>query len=134
MKLPSTKALDGADPMPEAEPFAEVAAPDPPKPLPRSPIGYLGALWRGEVPLTQAVWRDMVMVGTAINILTSGLSVLALMLGASTLIGVALYLSPVPYNLFLVGAVWRCAERAPFDQAWAARIGSVIWLFVAFLI
>ena len=105
-----------------------------PAPLPQSPVAYLVALWRGEVPLSQVVWRDMALVGTVINIVAMGLAFLAVAFGASTMSGIAIHMSPAPYNIFLVAAVWRSAERAPADQAWAARIGSLLWLLGAFVI
>jgi hypothetical protein len=37
---------------------------------------------------------------------------------------------PIPYNLFVVVAVWRSAGRYPGPQKWAdfARIGAVFWM------
>jgi hypothetical protein len=130
VKVPSIKA-DEPGPVPEAQAFAK--GPPETVALPRSPIAYLGALWRGEVPLPQALWRDMVLVGTVVNIAAMGLAFLAVALGASTMTGIAIHLLPVPYNIFLVAAVWRAAERAPADQAWAARIGSLLWVLAAFV-
>lgn len=133
MKLPSIKA--DADPASPAGPsLVEEPSGTGRTSLPRSPIAYLGALWRGEVPLSQAIWRDMACVGTALNIVAMGGAFLAVALGASTLTGIAIHLLPVPYNIFLVASVWRSAEREPADRAWAARIGSVAWLLVAFVI
>jgi hypothetical protein len=131
VKIPSIKA---ADPGPAPQAFAELSPDAAPSPLPRSPIAYLGAQWRGEVPLPQAVWRDMVLVGTVVNIVAMGLAFLAVALGASTMTGITIHLLPVPYNIFLVAAVWRSAEHAPADKAWAARIGSLLWLLVSFVI
>jgi hypothetical protein len=133
VKVPSIKA-DDPGPVPEAQAFAEGPSDRPPESLPRSPIAYLGAMWRGEVPLSQVVWRDMVLVGTVLNIVAMGLAFLVVVLGASMTAFIAIHFLPVPYNIFLVAAVWRSAERAPVDQAWAARIGSVAWLLAAFVI
>jgi hypothetical protein len=137
VKLPSIKV----DAVPAAPPVAPslvekpAAAPLPPSPpLPRSPIGYAGALWRGDVPLAQVVWRDMVCVGTVVNIVAMGLAFLAVAFGASTMTAIVIQMLPVPYNIFLVTSAWKSAERARFDQAWAARLGSVLWLFAAFVI
>lgn len=134
MKVPSIKAYDEPGEAPAAQAFVEDAAGPESIPASRSPLGYLAALWRGEVPLQQVVWRDMVLVGTVVNILAMGIAFLAVALGASTMTGIAIHLLPAPYNIFLVAAVWRRAEREPADQAWAARIGSLLWLLVAFVI
>ena len=134
MKIPSIKAYGDAGPVPDMQAFAEVAPEAAPVAAPLSPLAYLRALWRGDVPLPQVVWRDMVLVGTVVNIVAMGLAFLAVALGASTMTGIAIHLLPAPYNIFLVVAVWRSAERAPADQAWAARLGSLVWLLVAFVI
>ena len=94
----------------------------------------LRRLWRGEIPLSQLVWRDMVCVGTLVNVVAMGIAFLFVVLGASLMTGIALHLLPVPYNIFLVTAVWRRAEREPADQAWAARFGSIVWLLIVFVI
>jgi hypothetical protein len=133
VKVPSIKA-DDPGPTPDAQAFAEGSSDSAPEGAPRSPIAYLGAMWRGEVPLSQAVWRDMVLVGTVVNIVAMGTAFFAVALGASTMTGIGIHLLPVPYNIFLVAAVWRSAEHAPPDKAWAARVGSLIWLLVAFVI
>jgi hypothetical protein len=133
VKVPSIKA-DDPGPVPEAQAFAELSPEAEPSSLPRSPIAYLGALWRGEVPLRQAVWRDMALVGTVVNIAAMGVAFFAVALGASMMTFFAIHFLPVPYNIFLVSAVWRSAERAPADEAWAARIGSLLWLMITFVI
>jgi hypothetical protein len=72
---------------------------------------FFAPLWRGEVGLALVFWRDMLGVGTAINV---GASFGALMLvsqGVDTRWAVALHFAPVPYNLFLFLAVWRCPQR-----------------------
>lgn len=67
-------------------------------------------------------WRDMVLVGTLINLLFTGV---ALAMAASDLpIGVAaaVHFAPLPYNLFLVAAVWR--QPTSVVHHWA----SLVWL------
>ncbi len=52
-------------------------------------------------------WRDMVLVGTLVNLLATGV---ALAMAASDLpigLAAAVHFAPLPYNLFLVVAVWR---------------------------
>jgi hypothetical protein len=133
VKVPSIKADDpGA--APDMQAFAEVPPETAPVAAPRSPIAYPGALWRGELPLSLVLWRDMALVGTVVNIAAMGAAFFAIALGASMMTFIVIHFLPVPYNIFLVAAVWRAAERAPAEQAWMARIVSVLWLFVAFVI
>jgi hypothetical protein len=100
----------------------------------RSPIGYFRQLWRAEIPLSRVFWQDMIVVGTAINLAAMGLAVLAVVLGASTPAGIAILLAPVPYNILLVTSVWRRADVERADWGWLARLGSVLWLILAFVI
>ncbi len=99
-----------------------------------SPIRYAKQLWFGELPLSRVFWHDMLVIGTAVNLATMGLAILAVILGASTLAGIAIHLSPVPYNILLVTSVWRRADIERADWAWLARFGSFLWLILAFVI
>jgi hypothetical protein len=86
-------------------------------------IGFFSRRWRGEVPLSRVFWRDMLGVGTFINLL---LSVVALILAARGLdlwMAVALHFSPMPYNLFLCMSIWRSPRRT----AWMSTC-AFIWL------
>ena len=76
----------------------------------------------------------MLVVGTAVNIAAMGLAFLAVALGASTPIGIAIHLSPVPYNILLVASVWRRAGIERSDWSALAQIGALIWLVLAFVI
>jgi hypothetical protein len=97
-------------------------------------MGYFRQLWRAEVPLSRVFWQDMIVVGTVINLAAMGLAVLAVILGASTPAGIAIHLAPVPYNIVLVTSVWRRADIERSDWGWLARIGSLLWLILAFVI
>jgi hypothetical protein len=103
--------------------------PDPDSPLgapeAAKASGFWRSRWRSEAPLRTLLWRDMLAVGTVINLL---LGFAALMLAAKgsdmrTVLGV--HLSAVPYNLFLARAVWRSAQA----RAWH-RTTAVVWVAV----
>ena len=85
--------------------------------------GFFASRWRGTVPLSRVFWRDMLGVGTFINLL---LSVVALILAARGLelwMAVALHFLPMPYNLFLCMSLWRSPRRTAWMSACA-----LIWL------
>ncbi len=90
---------------------------------------FFARRWRGEIALRTLFWRDMVVVGSAINLLAS---FLALMLAAQ---GVALgtsrghALCAVPYNLFLFASI----DRSPQRTATTTFLAGV-WLVVATLV
>jgi hypothetical protein len=98
------------------------------------PIRYLALLWRGEVPLGQVFWRDMAVVGTVLNLSAMALAFGAVALGASTAAGIVIFMAPVPYNAFLVTAVWRRGEVESSEWVWPARIGAVVWFVLALLL
>lgn len=96
--------------------------------------GFFLPRWRGLVPLDRLFWRDMVIVGTSINLVTS-VAALA-MLGAKMPLAAALavHFVPAPYNVFLFFAVWRTAAMQPGPIASLAQIFGAIWLVLATLI
>jgi hypothetical protein len=96
---------------------------------------FFRARWHGLVSLDRLFWVDMVLVATALNIVTSFAAILVLGLKGPTWASILVYLSPLPYNIFLVVAVWRTTERMPatLTTGWM-RTGSLLWLLVATLI
>ena len=95
---------------------------------------FFAARWRGEVPLTRLLWRDMLLVGTLVNLLTSFLGLMLFTTEAPTALAAAVYFSPLPYNVFLLAAVWRTADRAGQPPLSAARVIALAWLVLATLI
>ncbi|MEX0405825.1 hypothetical protein ABGN05_09145 [Aquibium sp. LZ166] len=76
----------------------------------------------------------MVFVGSAINAVALIAAFAALEGGAAAWIVMAVYLSPLPYNLFLFAAVWRTAPREPEPWCSAARFAALAWLALAVLL
>lgn len=90
---------------------------------------YFARRWHGEVPLTVLIWQDMIGVGTLINLIATLLAFASIIQGAPSLLAVALHLAPLPYNLFLCGAIWRSPERSPFAVA-LAGVWFCVMLFL----
>jgi len=99
-----------------------------------APAGFFAARWRGEVPLSRLFWRDMVVVGSAINTVTTIAALGVLGLKAPAAAALAVHFAPLPYNLFLFLAVWRTSEKARLATAWAAQLGAAAWLILATVI
>lgn len=97
----------------------------------RETAGFLAARWRGRVPLARLFWRDMVLVGSAINAATTIAALAVLGLKAPTAAALAFHFAPLPYNLFLFLAVWRTAEKKTLATAWIAQLGAAAWLIAA---
>jgi len=90
--------------------------------------------WRGIVPMRTLFWRDMILVGTGINLMTTVAALMALGLKAPTLVAMAVHFSPLPYNIFLFTAVWRAASRLTPSTAGVTQMCAAIWLVAATLV
>lgn len=95
---------------------------------------FLLSRWRGEAPLKTVFWRDMLAVGTILNILAASIAITLLIFEVDSLIALVVYLAPLPWNLFLFFSVWRCAENTTEAGAWGAKIGAVLWLTLSIVI
>ncbi len=87
-------------------------------------------LWTGEFPLGRAFWHYAVGYGLLLNLVTA-LAFFALLQNDANMVLVVLaFASPVPYNIFMVVAVWRSADRYRGPKTWAelARASTVIWM------
>lgn len=94
------------------------------------PAGFFRSRWLGAAPLDRLFWRDLVLVGTAINIAASVLALILLGLKMPLALVLAVHFVPVPYNIFLTLAVWRTAEKSGGFKASLMMIGSVLWLIL----
>lgn len=96
--------------------------------------GFFAARWRGEVSLDRLFFVDMLLVGTAINVVAAFVSLLIFGLKLPVWAAVAAYLAPLPYNIFLVLAVWRTTERPGTRAAFGYRLGALAWLAASVII
>ncbi len=86
-------------------------------------------LWRGETPLAEAFWSYAILGGLALNV-TATLAAYALFTTAAPLaLGLLVYALPIPYNLFVMVAVWRSADNYQGPRQWAdlARVAVAAW-------
>ena len=78
--------------------------------------------WRGEVSLQTLLWRDVLLVGTVVNLLFTAGGLVAFAVTDQIAWAVALHFAPLPWNLFLVACVWRLpltsAVVRPLSLAW----------------
>ena len=84
--------------------------------------------WHGRVPLRTVLWRDMLVAGTVLNLLTGMAALAILATGGDVLWAVLVHFAPLPLNLFLLSAVFR-APRA----GRRAKAVAVVW-FLAMLV
>lgn len=86
---------------------------------------FFARRWRGEVPIRIVLWRDMLAVGTAVNLLATFVALIAASQGSPTWFAAAIHFSPLPYNLFLFASVGRATPRSR-----VAVILATAWLCV----
>lgn len=88
-------------------------------------IPFLGRRWRGEVGPRTLFWRDMLGVGTVLNLLASFLSLVLASQGAPPWLSVATHFAPLPYNAFLFAALIRSTPGGR-----TVRLAAGVWLVV----
>ncbi len=72
-------------------------------------------------------WRDMVIIGTALNVVSALGGMILLAAGAPTALVMTVYFAPLPWNLFLFIAVWKSTEKAEPSDALIVRIVAAVW-------
>ena len=92
--------------------------------------GFIARLWRGEHDLHDTFWRYVILYGLIVNVATS-VGFMALISldrpAAAAFVGYAL---SVPYNVFVLVALFRAAgayKGMPSTPAFM-RIASVLWM------
>ena len=98
-------------------------------------IEELRLLWRGELSLARALIGYAAIYGLAINLLMSGLALIAYMMTSSTALLMAMHFAAVPYNVLACVGAWRSAGRFSGrpELAMLARI-SAVGIFLALLL
>jgi hypothetical protein len=89
---------------------------------------YFATLWSGTEPLHRVIISDMLIGGTLVNVVAMGATFALFALEAPRWLGVAVFLSSIPYSLFLALAVWRTAGHASSSWMWPARALALLWL------
>ena len=97
--------------------------------------GGIASLWRGEAPLARVFWEYMIGWATILNLIATGAALIVFIKDGPVWLGLLLHFSAVPLNVFLVVSIWRAAAREDGTLlATIARIGSVVWFVVMFVI
>jgi hypothetical protein len=91
---------------------------------------FLQTRMRGEAPLETVFWRDMLAVGTVVNLAATVAAFALFAAEYPAWLGLAVNFLPLPWNLFLFVAVWRSAEREGGPSATTAKVVGVLWFAV----
>lgn len=95
-------------------------------------MGELRRLWSGEMPLVRAFWTYAVLIGVAVNMVTSALFLVLIASERPLAALVAGYAVSVPYNAVAAVGVWRAAGRYDGDPLHAeiARTVTLIGMLI----
>ena len=74
-------------------------------------IDFLVQRVQGGVGWTTLFWRDLLLIGTSMNVLMTGTALVLLSQDAPMHWVLLAHLSPLPYNLLIVSALWRAPRR-----------------------
>jgi hypothetical protein len=94
------------------------------------PLSFFTRRWRRQVPLGLLFWRDMFVVGSALNLAAAFAGLMALGFKADVIVAMLVFHAPLPYNFFIVGAIWRTADLVDKAKASSARFGAATWLVI----
>ena len=83
--------------------------------------------WRSHIGWRTLFWRDLLIVGTCLNLLMTGVALVLLSQGAPLPWVLVAHLLPLPYNLFIVSAIGRVPQR----PAWV--LGAALFWLVLFI-
>jgi hypothetical protein len=84
----------------------------------------------GEIPLQTLFWRDMMLVGSVMNLSSMIGAIAYLANGGIAWIGAVIFLAPLPYNFFLIVSVFRTADLQAPNEAGTVKIAALVWLLV----
>jgi hypothetical protein len=93
--------------------------------------GFFAARWRGLVSADRLFWVDMWLLGTALNLATTFLSLVVLGLKLPLWASLVVFFSPAPWNVFLTVSVWRACDLQRPRGASFYKLGAIAWLVLA---
>lgn len=96
-------------------------------------VEFFRARWRGEVSLGLLIWRDMLLVASALNAIASMTALGLLALDVPPLLALPVHFALVPYNIFLTLSIWRTAERTGGSTV-GYMVVATLWLVLVTVI
>ena len=92
-------------------------------------VDFFRSRWRGEAMAGTLFWRDMMFVGSFVNLLTGFVALMLVAQGAVLWLAAVVHFAFLPYNAFLVMALWRTPRCSQL-----MRSTSLVWLALMTLI
>ena len=72
---------------------------------------FITQRWQGRIDWRRLFWRDLLIVGTGLNVLMTGLALALLSQDVAIQWVLLVHLLPLPYNLFIVHAIGSAPQR-----------------------
>ena len=72
---------------------------------------FITQRWQGRIGWRTLFWRDLLLIGTGLNLLMTGLALALLSQDAPAQWALLAHLLPLPYNLFIVSSIWSAPQR-----------------------
>lgn len=85
--------------------------------------GFFGSRWCGETYLGKLYWRDILIVGSVINLFTGFIALMIAAQGGDVWVAAMVHFASLPYSVFLVLALWRTPGRSKMME-----LTSLVWL------
>ena len=95
---------------------------------PNRPGHYFSRRWNAQVPMQVLLWRDMLGVGTLVNVFASFIAMVMIAQDVHAGLALLVHMTPLPYNVFLFAAL----QRHPQRDALSSGVGAA-W-FVAMML
>lgn len=86
------------------------------------------------VPLEVMFWRDMIMAGTAINLVFLAASLALAAFDWPTWLALLVLFAPIPYNAFIWHCVWTAAAPLDINARLFVRTVASAWLTLVILL
>lgn len=84
--------------------------------------------WAGQVPLERLFWRDMLLIGTTLNLACLAAAMTLAALDFSAWIYVPTFLMALPFNFFVWQCVWNAAANSNTGQCIFVRAVATVWM------
>lgn len=86
---------------------------------------FFAQRWRAQIGWPTLFWRDLLLIGTSLNLLMTGTALVLISRDVPMQWVLLAHLSPLPYNLLIVSAIWRAPRRPT-----VVLCVSVFWLLL----
>lgn len=86
------------------------------------------------VPLEVMFWRDMIMAGTAINLVFLGAAAALAAFDWPGWLALLVFFAPLPYNAFIWHCVWTAATPLDTTARLFVRTVASVWLALVILL